>query len=274
MKKIDDSYEVKLNFIDEFNLSRNGMLNEIKTEFDIIRLCFQEQGRLDKTYEPMLNRILVMPLRKLLCENNSVLLQVCPDFKMPHLKGYPIKPLNEQVIVRPPFNVEPQEAWIPVEEWLKQEISWFDRKAEDIVKILPKHSYEAILKRLNGKNVRHLKSRFESLYYSDEAEYKGKVSEVYFKTDPNDPGTNKEVFEILDQIGYNKLSIYDFIKHLSDKRGAHVDVDHSIGIEMINGADANDFTPIHYFSAQLIYAAKKQIQDLSDYWIEMPELID
>ena len=90
MKKIDDSYEVKLNFIDEFNLSRNGMLNEIKTEFDIIRLCFQEQGRLDKTYEPMLNRILVMPLRKLLCENNSVLLQVCPDFKMPHLKGYPI----------------------------------------------------------------------------------------------------------------------------------------------------------------------------------------
>ena len=43
---------------------------------------------------------------------------------------------------------------------------------------------------------------------------------------------------------------------------------------MINGADANDFTPIHYFSAQLIYAAKKQIQELSDYWIEMPELID
>ena len=41
MKKIDDSYEVKLNFIDEFNLSRNGMLNENKTEFDIIRLCFQ-----------------------------------------------------------------------------------------------------------------------------------------------------------------------------------------------------------------------------------------
>ena len=194
MKKIDDSYEVKLNFIDEFNLSRNGMLNEIKTEFDIIRLCFQEQGRLDKTYEPMLNRILVMPLRKLLCENNSVLLQVCPDFKMPHLKGYPIKPLNEQVIVRPPFNVEPQEAWIPVEEWLKQEISWFDRKAEDIVKILPKHSYEAILKRLNGKNVRHLKSRFESLYYSDEAEYKGKDFYRYTRIVGSGTAGNKNHF--------------------------------------------------------------------------------
>lgn len=43
MKKIDDSYEVKLNFIDEFNLSRNGMLNEIKTEFDIIRCVFKNK---------------------------------------------------------------------------------------------------------------------------------------------------------------------------------------------------------------------------------------
>lgn len=46
MKKLDKSYEVKLNFTDEFNLNRNGMIKEIKIEFDIIRLCFQELGDL------------------------------------------------------------------------------------------------------------------------------------------------------------------------------------------------------------------------------------
>ena len=58
MKKLDKSYEVKLNFTDEFNLNRNGMIKEIKIEFDIIRLCFQELGDLGEQYDTMLDRIL------------------------------------------------------------------------------------------------------------------------------------------------------------------------------------------------------------------------
>ena len=31
-------------------------------------------------------------------------------------------------------------------------------------------------------------------------------------------------------------------------------------------------TPVHYFAIQMIYAARKQIPELSNYWKEMPEL--
>lgn len=33
----DRDVQIELNFIDEFELSRQGMIDEIKTEFDIIR---------------------------------------------------------------------------------------------------------------------------------------------------------------------------------------------------------------------------------------------
>lgn len=48
MENVDETYSVELNFLDEFNLSRNGMIKEIKTEFNIIRLCLQEMAALDK----------------------------------------------------------------------------------------------------------------------------------------------------------------------------------------------------------------------------------
>lgn len=35
----DNAVEIELNFIEEVDLSRNGMIREIKTEFDIIRFA-------------------------------------------------------------------------------------------------------------------------------------------------------------------------------------------------------------------------------------------
>ena len=46
MRNIDETYKTELNFVDEFNLSRNGMIKEIEQEFNIIRLClFREMGK-------------------------------------------------------------------------------------------------------------------------------------------------------------------------------------------------------------------------------------
>ena len=273
MENVDKTYRTELNFIDEFNLTRNGMIKEIKTEFDIIRLCLQEMQELDKRYLPMLDRILVMPLRKLLCENNSVLLSVCPDFKMPRLVGFPITVSDNQTMIRPPFKVEPMNQWILIEHWLKQNISWFDRDSNSIARMIPKYSYEYILKKLNGRSYRTLKPKFEALFDSKQVEYMGTVTEVYCPKNPTDQNTNQEIYDILDEIGYNKLSLYDFLKHMSDKRGAHIDVGHSLVVEMVNNADSSKLTPVHYLAIQMIYAAKKQIAELSNYWPEMPELI-
>lgn len=222
----------------------------------------------------MLDRILVMPLRKLLCEGSSVLLNVCPEFKMPGLVGFPVVISDNQTLIRPPFAVEAMAEWILVEQWLVQNISWFDRDADSIAKMIPKDSYEDIMKKLSGRRYKTLKTKIESLYCNKQVKYRGEITEVYCKQNPADVSANQEIYKILDQIGYNRLSVYDFLKHMSDKRGAHIDVGHSIVVEMVNNPDSRGFTPIHYFAIQMIYAAKKQIPELDAYWPEMPELMD
>ncbi len=83
----DRDVQIELNFIDEFELSRQGMIDEIKTEFDIIRFCVSNMTKYKISAREMFDRIMIMPLKKLLCEKNSVLLKVCPDFKMFPLDG-------------------------------------------------------------------------------------------------------------------------------------------------------------------------------------------
>ena len=61
MRNIDETYKTELNFVDEFNLSRNGMIKEIEQEFNIIRLCLFESQELDEQYQSVLDRIIVMP---------------------------------------------------------------------------------------------------------------------------------------------------------------------------------------------------------------------
>ena len=76
-------YKPELNFITEFKLSRNGMLLELKKEFNIIRLALTQMKELGADYKEMLDCIAVMPLRKILFENQhtSLIFELCPDFK-------------------------------------------------------------------------------------------------------------------------------------------------------------------------------------------------
>lgn len=272
METLDEIYKAQLNFVDELDLSRAGMLKEIETEFNIIRLCISQLNELDEQYIDITNRIIVMPLRKLLCEKSSVLLKVCPDFKMPKLKGFEVKISNDQYVIRPPFITDEQSEWITIDSWLEQQISWFDRNASDMTDTIPKYSFECISKRLNDKKFRSYKNDFEKLFYNRQGIYKGEKCDIYSRVAPADVEKNKYIFDVLNMIGYNRLSIYTFLKHLSDKRGAHLDVGHSALIQIVNTADNLKLTPVHYFAIQMIYAAKKQITELSNYWAEMPEL--
>lgn len=120
MRNIDETYKTELNFVDEFNLSRNGMIKEIEQEFNIIRLCLFESQELDEQYQSVLDRIIVMPLRKLLCEKASVLLNVCPTFKMPLLDGIEVRYDDGQHIVHTPLRIGSIQTWIPVEDGLNR----------------------------------------------------------------------------------------------------------------------------------------------------------
>ena len=256
----------QLNFITEFDLSRNGMIKEIKTEFDIIRLCVTEIEKLPDENIRMLDRILVMPLRKLLCEPSSVLLKVAPDLKIPPLTGTIIELDNKLRMTRPSLSIQPMDNWIPVSDWLVNDIAYFDRDDNDLPYAMPEYDYQGILNKLRKTE----RQDFQQLFQREEVTYHGKPAIVYTRISPNDVASNGKIFNYLQKIGYNRLSIYTFLKHQSDKRGAHIDVGHSLLIEMIDRPIYKHMTVTLCIAVHMIYAAKKQIPELSGYWPEMP----
>lgn len=270
MKCIDSTYKQEMNFVDEFELSRNGMIKEIKTEFDIVRFCLGEINNLPKEYIPMLDRIMIMPLRKLLCEKKPILLNVYPDFLMPKLEGRILEIEEEcQEIILPPYKISDMKNWIPLDQWLKQKIVRTSRAPKSTGEIIPDFTYELIKQKLN----KHDKVFLDLHYVKEKVIYKGEEIDVYIKKDLEDETINTEIFEILNKVGYNSLDLYTFIKHMADKRGAHIDRSHSLFVNLVNSKDGGlGLTTIAYLNIQMIYAAKKQVSELADYWREMLEL--
>lgn len=273
--KIQDNHgnliemEPELSFVMEFNLGRNGMIKEIETEFDIIRLCMTQLDALGKDYRSMLDRILVMPLRKLLCEKNSVLLKVAPNLKLSPLTGTVIEFDNGMKMIRPNLTITPQDQWLSIDDWLNQKIAWFDKTTTDLPDMIPTFVYETILNKFKKVD----KNIFETMFEAQEVVYQGQVTQIYTRVDSRNESKNATIFSMLKSIGYYDLSVYNFIKHLSDKRGAHIDIGHSPVVSLVNSPVVNIITPILCIALQTIWAVKRQIPELSSYWsdMEIPE---
>lgn len=261
----------ELNFLTEFELSRNGMIAEIINEFNVLRLAFSQKVELSNEYQEILDRIIVMPLRKLFFENQhtSILLKVCPDFRMPKLSGISYKGEDKLHIELAPYSTTDQSSWISVEDWGNQPIAYFDKRVADLPQAIPANTFQNIINKLKKED----KLVFSSLFDNCDVKYKGEINNVFIRKNPSDENANTQIYDIMDKAGYYKLTVYDFIKHLSDKRGAHIDPGIALLVKFINGNEATDITPIQCFAVQMIYAAKKQIPELVDYWPEMPELI-
>ena len=259
----------ELSFVMEFNLGRKGMIKEIETEFDIIRLCLTQLDELGKEYLPMLDRILVMPLRKLLCEQNSVLLKVAPDLKLSPLTGTEIELDNKMKMIRPNLTIATQDKWISVEQWLAQNIAWFDKTVSDLPDMIPEFVYKNILNKLKKAD----KLIFEPLFEKKEVMYQGSMSIIHTRVDATDARKNAIIFSMLKKIGYYDLNMYNFLKHLSDKRGAHIDIGHSPVVEMVNAPITDVITPVLCIAIQTIWAVKHQVHELANYWsgMEIPE---
>ena len=261
-----DNYKPELNFVTQFNLSRNGMILEIKEEFNILRLALSQISELGNEYVEMLDRIMVMPLRKLLFENQhpSILLEVCPDFKMPKLNGFCLAANDKLNMILPPYQSGEIDEWLPVEDWGKQYIAYFDKDEKDIPSIIPEDTFIAIRNQLKKDD----KSTFSSFFDFSEIKFKGEDNRVYMRKATCSESDNVIIFELMSKAGDYSLTVYDFIKHLSDKRGAHIDFGLAPLVKMMN--DSNNVTPVQCFALQLIFAAKLQIPELKDYW---PELV-
>ncbi len=265
------TYTPELNFLTEFTLNRNGMVIELKSEFDIIRLVLTQIKELGFEYQDMIERILVMPLRKLLFENQnrSLVLRLCPDFKMPVLEGIHFKGEDKLNIELAPYKFGDINSWIPLEQWSQQKIAYYDKTVSDLPDAIPSDTFQNILNKLKKGD----KNTFQNFFNNTVITYKNERTDVYVRKDSTNLAVNTQIFNLMKLAGYYDLTIYDFIKHLADKRGAHIDIDIAPMVKVINGNKNGKITPIMAFSIQMIYAAKKQIPEMHDYWNELDELI-
>ena len=163
------------------------------------------------------------------------------------------------------------ENWISLNEWKNQKIAYFDKDVSDIPDFIQDTTFQLILNKLKNKQE---KAELQQLFGSRGIEYKGEQIIGYGRVKPEDTASNHRIFELMKKAGYYDLTIYDFIKHLSDKRGAHIDMGIAPLIKIVNGDKSQLFTPIVCFGLQLIYAAKMQIPELKDYWPEMLNAIE
>lgn len=256
------SIEPELNFTDEFTLSRNGIAREIEADFDTIRLCLDLRGRYPDKRE-VFNRIIAMPLRKLLCERtgDSALERLCPGFKMFPLDGHDSNLQNNLHVIRPPLGFQKESTWLPLEAWKKQIVAYFSRTENDFSGWLTSYAYNGIRNNLKGRD----KTDFESYMQSEVALVGDEPSNGYGLKD-NTPEGRARTYALMEKAGYNQLTIYDFIKHFADKKSAHIDQAVSILVSIVNQPGRGDFNLLECIGLQLIIAAKKQIPELNDYW--------
>ena len=256
------SIEPELNFTDEFTLSRNGIAKEIEADFDTIRLCLDLRGRYPDKRE-VFNRIIAMPLRKLLCERtgDSALERLCPGFKMFPLDGHDSNLQNNLHVIRPPLGFQKESTWLPLEAWKKQIVAYFSRTENDFSGWLTSYAYNGIRNNLKGRD----KTDFESYMQSEVALVGDEPSNGYGLKD-NTPEGRARTYALMEKAGYNQLTIYDFIKHLADKKSAHIDQAVSILVSIVNKPGQGNFNLLECIGLQLIIAAKKQIPELNDYW--------
>ena len=266
-------YESELNFLFKFELSERGIVEQIERELDLIQFFIGNLTIIEKKYYDMIDYQIVMPLRKLLCEEKSILRGVCPDFKMPEFKGE-VHVLDDEHfqsklrIKVTSFTVDPQEKWIPLDDWLQSKIAWFDKEPEDVPIGFDEYVFSLIRNKVNGlnKTQKGTLSEFDSFFNFEEMEMKdGNKCKVYRFIYREDAQKREKLYNILKQTGYYDLTLYEFLKGVADGRGAHLDKSMGPLLKIVNVTPYKGMSVIMVLAIQTMYAIAKQVKGLEQY---------
>lgn len=251
------NYEV--NFLTEESvLNRDGMIRAIKAEFDLIRLWQGMIRPLGYEASTVLDCFEALSLRKLLCDEKSMIKIVCPDFKMPPLDGTVFNcPGDEDsmklVAIETNMQVKPREEWIPLNEWLNERIAWIEKGINDIPEAFTDWFYMMLYRKLS-------KYGFAELFYSENIDNK----RVWILKEDN--SYKEKLYTLLKDNGYYDLTIGKMIRHIADKKGAHLDAKRISWIGMENRSNVQGYSAISVFAIHMMYAASLQIHELKDYF--------
>lgn len=256
----EEFYAIKnlSNFNWSLPLSREGVIDQLKLELEVIKFCLTLIDLKDDINGKTIDRILVIPLRKLLCEKNSILIKLEPSFKISPLTGNTFASDIGLKVVKPSVSVLPKENWITIEEFINRDIAWFVRTENYPPNEFYSEVFEAIKNRLKNGNKKDFADCFDKITIdiSDVEEH------IYIR---KETVTKKQIEKYLGLSGYNTLTVYDFIKHHSDKLGAHIDIETSPYIKLVNQRNINSYGHFFAISFILIDAIIEQIPELSNY---------
>ena len=146
----------EVNFLTIEEMTRSEKIRSIEAEFDFIQMCQSMIKPFGYQARESLDRFLALSLRKLLCDENSLLKSVCPEFKMPPLSGELFSCPGEQnemklFELRPDILIKPQKDWISLEDWLKERIAWIDKHADDVPDAIEERFFRMITKRIGNE---------------------------------------------------------------------------------------------------------------------------
>ncbi len=252
------NYEVNFLTLDD-QLFDDKLCGMIKTEFDLIRSW---QGMITIFgYDAIrvLDNYIALSLRKLLCDEESLLLKICPNFKMPPLVGKEFRCPGENdemklVEINTSLRIKPESEWIALEKWLDQKIAWIEKDVTSIPDAYSNRFYILLAQKLAT-------NKFTDLF---ECRYDGKDRIWCFKNPQSD---KQKVYNMLKDKGYYDLTIKTLIKHIADKNGAHLADKRSAWVRMANQSSEINISAISAFATQMMYAATKQVAGLNDYFV-------
>lgn len=259
-----DALNYEVNFLtDDDHLVGKKLYEYIKSEFDLIR-SWQAMGKLlGFEARSILDNFIALSLRKLLCDKeNSLLLRVCPTFKMPPLSGNKESYSGEDddlklIEIYPHIGIKPEAEWIPLNEWLNEKIAWIEKDADSIPDAYSDSFYLSLRDKIADKK------------FTEFFECKNDGSEkAWYIINPE--SNKRKLYDMLKNKGYYDLTVSRFIRHIADKSCAHADEKKSVWISVVNTSSEIDISAISVFATQMIYAATKQIDGLKDYFTVQP----
>lgn len=268
MVEIDGILRFEVNYLTLESIRGDGIIQTIESEFDFVQLCQSMIKPFGCQARDYLDRFIALSLRKLLCDNNSLLKKTYPEFKMPPLEGCHFEcpgEKNDMKIhaIHPDIRIKTQAEWISLDKWLDTRIAWIDKGIDDIPVAYDYRFFHALEEQIS-------KIEFKNCFIKDETEIDGRKVEIW-KVKPQKE-YKERIHSLLQEKGYYDLTIRRMIKFFADKQGAHLDDKESTWISLVNTGKDWRYSAVSVFASHMIYAATRQINELKNYLIMNPQL--
>ncbi len=236
-------YHPQSNFITPFAMSPIYYREHVKESLRLLEYCWNFIYEKDQEIK-LYRQVASVELRKLLCDEKPSIFSVDsnPKFTSFNLKYTEISDPHIETVfeVLPKQMIPSKPNLMSLDKWLSQKIIHYNRKKEDMPNIIDAITFQSIKENLFDSSYRE---NFFSYFKATTIEYENEQLDAYERIDPDNSEQTKDIFRILNRVGYNFIDVRRIIKLVANKLGAHTSPDHPIALFHLN---LDEKPPIHF----------------------------